>query len=499
MIRTPRAILLGLLAALAVAVAGCGGGAAQKGKVSSTAGATMITSHALAYVTVSSDLGSSQWKQVDELANKFPGRDKAIAQFKKSLSGSNVDYNSDVKPALGSEVDFAVVNGATPSDVSFAALTKPDDPAKLKALVAKMNRDGSGAGAVYREVGDGWYALSQTQQMINRVVETDESSSLAHDPTFNNALAKLPSEALAKAYVNGPELATLLKQEIQQSNTQFDLSSLGGIDKLDYISVSLSAESDGVRLRGAVSGSGSATLGSGEYTSKLMDGVPGDALAFLTFQGSGLADSFQKLMKNPQIAPGLKQFEQSLGVSVTDILDLLSKEVALYVRPGSPIPEFTLVLESSDDQKAMGTIDKLFTGLGATGLTSPCPTTDQGGVTMKCVTISSLAVHYGASDGKVFITTGPSAVSEYKASGNKLADDADFKDAKAAAGMPDSTGGFIYVNLKDTIPMIETLAGLAGSSVPPDVQANLAPLRALLAWGAGSGDTRTFDVFLEIK
>jgi hypothetical protein len=497
--RTSRVMLLGLLGALAVAVAGCGGGAGEKGKVSSTAGATMVTAHALAYVTVSSDLGSSQWKQVDELAHKFPGRDKAIEQIKKSLSASNVDYTSDIKPALGSEVDFAVVNGATPSDVSYAALTKPDDPLRFKALVAKMNHDSSGSGAVYREIGNGWYALSQTQQMIDRVVQTNDADSLAHDPTFNDALAKLPSEALAKAFVNGPELATLLKQAVQQSNSQFDLSSLGGIDKLDYISASLSAESDGVRLRGAVSGSGSETLGSGEYTSKLMDGVPGGALALLTFQGGGLADSFKQLMANPQIAPGIKQFEQSLGVSVNDILDLLSKEVALYVRPGTPIPEFTLVLESSDEQKAMGTIDKLFTGLGATGLTAPCPTTDQGGVTMKCVTISSLPIHYGAADGKLFITTGASAVSEYKGSGGKLADDADFKDAKDAAGMPDSTGGFIYVNLKNTIPMIETLAGLGGSSVPSDVQANLAPLRSLLAWGAGSGDTRTFDVFLEIK
>ena len=496
--RTPRPFLLGLLAALAVVVAGCGG-AAHKGKVSSTVGATMITSNALAYATVSSDLGSSQWKQVDALSQKFPGRDKAIAQLKKSLSDSNVDYNSDVKPALGSEVDVAVVGGATLKDIAFAALTKPDDPAKFKALVAKMNKDSSGSGAVYREIGNGWYALSQTQQMINRVVETDEGSSLAHDSTFNEALAKLPSEALAKAYVNGPKLAILLKQAVQQSGTPFDLSSLGGIDKLNYISASLSAESDGVRLRGAINGSGAASLGSGEYTSKLMDGVPGDALAFLTFQGGGLADSLQNLMKNPQIAPGIKQFEQGLGLSVNDILDLFRNEVAFYARPGTPIPEFTLVLESSDEQKAMGTIDKLFTRLGVTGVTQPCPTTDQGGVTMKCVQISSLAVHYGAADGKVFLTTGASGVSEYKASGNKLKDDTDFKDAKAAAAMPDSTGGFLYVNLKDTIPMIETLAGFAGSSVPSEVSANLAPLRSLLAWSAGSGDTRTFDVFLEIK
>jgi hypothetical protein len=496
--RTSRPFLLGLLAALAVFAAGCGGGAAEKGAVSTAKGALYVNADALAFVTVESDLGSSQWKQVDELSHKFPGRDKAIAQLKKSLSESNVDYNTDIKPALGSEVDFAVVNGATPSDVSYAGLTKPDDPAKFKALVAKMNRDSSGSRAVYREISDGWYAFSDTQQAIDKVLK-GSGPPLANDATFNESLAKLPSDALAKAYVNGPQLATLLKQAVQQSGTQFDLSSLGGIDKLDYISASLSAEPDGVRLRGAVSGSGSATLGSGEYTSKLMVGVPGDALAFLTFQGGGLADQLQQLMKNPQIAPGIKQFEQGLGVSVNDILDLFRKEVGFYVRPGSPIPEFTLVLESSDEQKAMGTLDKLFTGLGATGMTQPCPTTEQGGVTMKCVEISSLPVRYGASEGKVFVTTGASAVSEYKSPGTKLPDDADFREAKSAAGMPDSTGGFVYVNLKDTIPMIETLAGLGGANVPSDVSANLAPLRSLVAWGAGSGDTRTFDVFLEIK
>ena len=492
-----RTFLIGLLAALAVAVAGCGGGT-QKGGVSTSEGASLVTANVLAYVTVDSDLGSSQWKQVDTLSHKFPGRDKAIAQFEKSLSDQNVDYNSDIKPALGSEVDVAVVNGATLHDVSFAALTKPDDPAKFKALVAKMNKGGSGSGAVYRDIGEGWFALSQKQQMIDRVLK-GSGSALSDNSTYNDALGKLPSDALAKAYVNGPALATLLKQAVQQSNTPFDLSSLGGVDKLDYISASLSAESDGVRLRGAVSGSGAASLGGGEYTSKLMNGVPGDALAFLTFQGGGLADSLQKLENNPQLGPALKQMESGLGVSLKDVLDLFRNEVAFYVRPGTPLPEFTLVLASKDEQQALATIDKLFSRLGAGGVIQPCASTQQGGVTMKCVQISRIAIHYGAADGKVFITTGPSAVSEYKASGNKLADDPDFKDAKGAAAMPDSTGGFVYLNLKDTIPMLESLAGLGGTNVPSEVSANLAPLRSLLAWSGGSGDTRTFDVFLEIK
>jgi hypothetical protein len=496
--RGPRAILVGLLAALALLVAGCGGGGGNKGAVSSESGAKLVRSDALAFVSIDSDLGSSQWKQVDELSHKFPGRAKALAQIKQALSKQNVDYNDDIKPALGSEVDIVVATGAKLSDTAFAFLTKPDDAAKYKKLVAKLNESsGPGDQAVYRAINDGWYALSRSQQMIDHVLKGGNSA-LSDDGTFNDAMGKLPADAVAKAYVNGQQLANLIRQVMQQSGSQFDLSSTG-IDKLDFISASLSAESDGVRLHGAVSGSGSKALGSGNYTSKLMSGVPGDALAFLTFQGGSLADSLRKLEDNPQLGPALKQFESNLGVSFGDILDLFRNEVAFYARPGTPLPEFTLVLESSDEQKALGTLGKLFTRLGAVGLTRPCPNTEQGGVTMECVQVSRLAIHYGASEGKVFITTGPSAVSEYKASGNKLADDPDFKSAKSAAGLPDSNGGFIYLNLKDAIPMIEGLIGFGGINAPQEVTANLAPLRSLLLWSAGSGDTRTFDVFLEIK
>jgi hypothetical protein len=66
--------------------------------------------------------------------------------------------------------------------------------------------------------------------------------------------------------------------------------------------------------------------------------------------------------------------------------------------------------------------------------------------------------------------------------------------------MPDSTGGLVYVDLKDAIPLIEGFAGLSGQRIPANVSANLRPLRSLLGWSQG-GDSgeQTFDAFLEIK
>ena len=74
-----------LAAAFALVLTGCGGGGGTSG-LSSDSGANLVTAKALAFVSVDSDLGSSQWKLVDTLSRKFPARDKALAQLKNALA-----------------------------------------------------------------------------------------------------------------------------------------------------------------------------------------------------------------------------------------------------------------------------------------------------------------------------------------------------------------------------------------------------------------------------
>src|SRR6185437_1788985 len=167
MTRLLRALSIALLAALAVAVSGCGS-TGTKASSSSESGAKLVRSGVVAFVTVNSDLESSQWKQLDELAKKFPGRDKVLARIRQAFAKQGVVFKDDVEPALGPEVDLAVALGIGDRGTAVVALTKPDDPDKLKALVAKLNAsDSAGEKAVYREV-DGWYALSDQQASIDR-------------------------------------------------------------------------------------------------------------------------------------------------------------------------------------------------------------------------------------------------------------------------------------------------------------------------------------------
>ena len=98
----------------------------------------------------------------------------------------------------------------------------------------------------------------------------------------------------------------------------------------------------------------------------------------------------------------------------------------------------------------------------------------------------------------MLITSGVSGIADY-GQGDHLADSEDFKQAQDAAGMPDSTGGVVYIDLKDALPLLEGFASLSGQSLPSSTTENLRPLRSFLAWTNVEGETRTFDAFLEIK
>src|SRR5919199_4954072 len=380
--RTPVAVAA---VAVAVGAAGCGGG--SKTGVSSQPGASLVRAGALAYVAIDSDAGSSQWKTVDTLVRKFPAaKDGIVANLDKALSKQGLSYKDDVKPALGPEVDVAVVAGATPQQTSWAALTKPDSDAKFKALVAKMDKSG-GSKPVYRKVED-WYVLSQNDVMINAVLRDKGGKTLADDNTFNDAMAKLPSDALVKAYLNGHELARLVNAAFSRAQTTafggaspFDMTGLG---KLKFATVALQGQSDGVLLTGASTGN---AAGAGKPTSsKLLSGVPPDAIAYLGFRGGNqFGTQLNQLRANPQFGAGLKQFERVLGMPVARIAALLRNEDAFYVRPGVGFPELSLVLEAPNQQQALATLNRLMARIARLAH-ARLSTTSAGGASVNVLT-----------------------------------------------------------------------------------------------------------------
>ena len=486
----------------ALAAAGCGG-TTQKAGVSGESGASLVRSGALAFAAVDSDLSSSQWKQVDALLKKFPAHDRWIRELKQSLRNDDppLDYDRDLKDALGPEVDVAVVAapGATPA---FAVMTEPDSMDKAKALVRKENAADNGDKAVSREV-NGWLVVADSSEMIDRVLKAPGGSSLADDGLFKEAIGSLPADGLAKAFVDGAQLGRLAGSLIPYGQT----AAVGtnplapfGLDRLDWIGAALDAKGDGIRFQAGVNGAGGArALGSAApYASKLLSGVPADAFAFATFRGANGTNQLERLRRNPQFRQPFAELERRLGMSLDSVLALFSHEVAFYVRRGPGLPEFSLVLEAPDTQAALKTIDRLAARVGAL-VHSGVTVEQQGGLTVKSLAVSRVTVHWAGFDGRVLLTTGPTGIADYRAGGDKLSGSAEYKDALAAAGAPDKTGGLVYVNLRDATQLIESYFGLSGEKMPPDVAANLKPLRSFVAYSTTAGGLTKLAAFLQVK
>jgi hypothetical protein len=123
----------------------------------------------------------------------------------------------------------------------------------------------------------------------------------------------------------------------------------------------------------------------------------------------------------------------------------------------------------------------------------------QGGLDVTTLNLGRVTVRWAGFDGRVLLTTAPTGIADYRASGDKLGDDSTFKDALDAAGAPDETNGVFYVNIADAVELVKSYAGLAGGNLPPEVQENLKPLGSFLAFGTSSGDLTKTAAFLEIK
>jgi hypothetical protein len=484
--------------ALALLVAGClataCGGTTGKGPGGiGESGASLVSSEAFVYASADGDLTSSRWQQVDTQLKKFPVGNRLLAEVKKGLAEHRLDYQRDIEPALGPEIDVAAVAGASPQDTSYAVFTKPDSIEKAQALVRKLD-EGSPRPSATRVVDD-WLVVADSQNMIDLVLR-GSGSSLADTNRFKEAFGQLPDDALLKLYASGPGLSKLAGSLSGVAQT----AAVGGSTsyKLDWVAVSAVAADDGIKLEAEAKSANGGTLTGSAYSSKLISGVPADALAFATFHGLNGFDPLSRLRQNPAFGQVLPQIEQELGMPLEDLVALFEHETVFYVRRGPGLPELSLVLEAPDTQQTLTTIDRL-----AARIAKLAPARlgeeKQGDLDVKTLNFGPVTVRWAGFDGRVLITTSPTGIADYRSRGAKLSDDSAFKDALSGAGAPDKTNGLAYVNVAEAARLIENYAGISGAKLPPDVDSNLKPLRSFVAYGSSGGDLSTFAAFLEIK
>jgi hypothetical protein len=466
--------------AVVLVAAGCGGGDnASVAGLGAESAATVVPASAGGYLAIDTDLDSEQWQQAEELVGRFPGRDRLFDSITEGLGEEDLDFERDVAPALGPETAFVFLASAD----EVVVLTQPEDAAKLDALLERSDEP-----TVTREI-EGWTAIAETAAVLDAFERGAEAGTLDDDDRFQEAVADLPAEAIAKLYVNGDAITDAADSV---SGGSSDILTGGG--KLVSVGTALEALDTGAKLGGVVRLEGGTRVEA--YEPALLERVPDDALLVISF--SGLDRSLDQLRSGAGAAGlGLGQVEQALGVSLEELGSLFAGESIVYARAGSPIPEVTVLLDVENESEAVAIVDRLAARVaplvgGRTG------TVDVDGLQAKYVEIQGIRVSYTTFDGLLAITSGPAGIRDAREDGDKLPGDERFEAAKEAAGLEDKTSGFVYVDLKDSIPLLEGFAGLADESIPEDVSANLAPLESFLVHASQDGDEIRFGGFLGI-
>jgi hypothetical protein len=442
-------------AAAAIVTAGCASAGAS-GPGSLDGAAAIAPANSVAFVAASTDLSSSQWHGVGK---------QFMTQF-KSLA-----------PALGGELDVAVLPGKT-----IVGFTQPQDSAKLTALAKKHS-------AHTRVIG-GWTAIAKTSAALDTVASA--TSHLADNSLFTEAMNRLPSGALVRAYANGREALTLIESIPGQLETimapagvHYRLGTKGhepsrvsvGTTNFRWVAASLTSTSDGLKLE-AFARTGGLTATSAPryivhptppYASVLVDEIPSGALAVVDLKvTSGM---FENLGTLP--APLVKFLGSANAAALPHQLDtLLGGETAIYVRPSLPMPEVTLVTSPTDTSAASQALDEILAELPAKSM------------------FSGIKLYRKTMGGQFVVSTTQQGLVDFSGGGARLSADPSFLEAKAQSGMGAETTGFVYANVKDALPLL----GLAGLKLP----AGLPSFGTFMAYGGQTTTESSLTAFLGV-
>ena len=408
-----------LAAGVLLVAAGCGSSSAATGQSGGDA-AALVPPSALAFVSADANLDSTQWGTVKDLFGPI--------ELPKGL-----DYQHDVKPALGDQLNVAVL-GVDNGKPDAIAIVKPDDAAKLKKLATMF--DQGGEHYTVQQIAD-WSVVADSAANFQAVRDASTGTSLADTEEFRQAVSGLGGSELAFAYANGAIVQKL------KSN----LRSLVGTPR--WLAAHVVAGKNDVRLDVHATGGSAPKV----YKPTLLQDVP---------SGAALAVSFKNV--NELIAR--IQSQPALRTTLTPFLTQLkgiTGEGVLYVVPGALLPVVTLEVRPQDPAAAAKSMTAIASRVGST-----------------------LPLHVKREGSKVLLTN---AAGNPSSSGS-LVDDKQFKDALAAADVPDSVTWLAYADIPRLRPLIEAFSALRGKGQQQRRSSlELDKLGTLVAYGAHTGST----------
>jgi hypothetical protein len=439
----PMRLAAALLAVgFALATAGCG--SIERTAAASELGreaATLVPPDSLAFVSIDTRLDSDQWRVVEDLVG-------------------DLDLDEDVQPALGDELNLAVL-GLEAGEPEVVALAKPDDESKLRTLAAKFDR-GDEHYTVER-IG-GWSIVADSTEAFEKVRDTAAGRSLADVDWFKAASGAVSGDALALAYADGaglrqlpPKLAALVRAN---GSPRWVAARVAADDKAIRVEVQAGLPSPAPTV----------------YRPRLLREVPSGAILAVSFKDADR--TLKRFAAEPALQKSIRDAERTLGLALADVTPAVRGEGVFYVLPSALLPIFVLEVESPAPQATARAMRRI-------------------AARIKTKTGNALPVQVLARGNRVSLTNG---LGPAPSTQGFLVDDQAFKDAVAAADVPAEVSCLAYADLQTLTPLVQALAQLLGQAPPSASETKkLEKLGTLVAYGARSGATTSLELRLTIR
>jgi hypothetical protein len=481
----PRGLLAALLCGLVLVAPGCGGEADG----TTLSGAEMVPADVPLYVSIDTDLQSEQWQAAQDLLDKFPGKEKLLARLRQELAAEDVDFERDVRPALGPELGIVWLD--IEDEDAFIGLMQPEDEAKLAALLQKSDEP-----FVHTEI-DGWTVFSDSQEKLDRFRREQSGEKLSESDAYSEAVSRLPEDALVKLYFGGPQVQSEIRKTFSEQGLPDGLAER--FSDLRSAALALTAEEGGVRVEAdLVTGS---DLNLETYQPQLPETLPVGALLYVSFANLDRpARSFLDALSDviPNFEEQRRQAEQGFGFSIeNDLLPLLENEGAIAVYPDRPLPAVVVALDDAGE-RGVRLLDRVgaLLELGQEGSTGQ---EQVEGLTVKQLRIEGISIFYADVNGILVASNNRARLLETNRDGPKLSDDRDYQAALEGAEAEGGTIAFLYGNLEEGLPYVFDFAEREGETVPREVRENVEPLRSLLLSATQEGNRFELSGFLAIE
>jgi hypothetical protein len=499
-----------------------------------TQAAKMMPADTPIYMSLSLNLqNQAGYQNLKKFYLDNPDVKKALDDAKANATKeSDLDYDKDILPWLGTEAGVAVFNipetgsGENP-DVLIAVGTrdvKASEAAleKLRAKQAESNgkpfEQGTHEGVTYWfqksdngsdtyiSVFNGFVVLATSEETlfgaIDRVKKGGES--LATSQAYQATLAELPKNGVFFTFIDWTTLADIVMKS--NTSTQLTPEQLAQLKAFQTVGLAFTLQPDGVQIDSAVRfdpkqlpASAQASLNRPGSPNSILAKIPNSALGF--YSGSDLRSVWQQvregLAANPDFEQQIADMEKETGINLDqDVFGWMTGEFAVVVDKAEsadpPVGGYALI--GGDDAKTVE--DKTANLLEAYsqsqgGMPMPFQKQTIAGHEMNTIpdpSTDKMLAGYGFWDNYLVVGYQEDALTAGFAAGDDpVANNAHFK--AVSSRLPAKNYGYFYVDIDAVRTLMETPSlGLSNESYANEVKPFIEPLRAFgSATDAGSG------------